>query len=203
MTVASQPPPLDEGWYLMNLEELQQELRRIRDAAEPASTAIPLTVAQAIARRNAGNLPDEQGRTLRLVLYVSDPPEPGALERRRIDFEPDHHEQPSWRRPGSTPVNVVPLRLTREHRARTKAWYEEPAVAALEREWQATGAVSGVRIPGDLRGFVFKTVLALRAAGKEVSPQTLSASIARWLSPADAARVRDALQRANDVSPHD
>ena len=203
MTATPDAPRLEEGWYLMNLEELQQELRRLRNpTAERPSTAIALTVEQALARRNAGNRPDGRGRTLRLVLHVSDPPEPGAIERRRIDFEPDYHEQPSWRGPGSVPVNVVPLRFTREHPSRLGAWYEEPAVAALEQEWRSTGAVSGVNVPADLRGFVFKTVLALRAAGKEVSVDTVSASIARWLSPADAARIRDALKPAGDAT-HD
>ena len=70
-------------------------------------------------------------------------------------------------------------------------------MAELEAQWQRTGAVSGVNIPGDLRGFLFKTILALRAAGKEISVEALSASVSRWLQPDDVARIGDALRRAN------
>ena len=185
----------------MNLEELQQELRRLRAPSEaPPSGALPLSPEEALARRDAGNLPDGSGRTLRLVLHVSDPPEPGALERKRLLFEPDYHRAPTWRRPGSVPVNVVPLRLSRDHPAHFDAWYEDPAVAALEAEWQATGAVCGISIPSDMRAFVFKTVLALRSAGAEVSVESVAGSVARWLRPADAERVRTALRSANQRS---
>ena len=134
---------------------------------------------------------------MRLVLHVSDPPEPGALERKRLLFEPDYHRAPSWRRPGSVPVNVVPLRLSRDRPARFDAWYQDPAVGALEAEWQATGAVAGMSIPSAVRGFVFKTVLALQSAGVEVTVESVSESIARWLGPTDVEHVRTALRSAN------
>jgi hypothetical protein len=185
----------------MNLEELQQELRRLRaPTGAPPSGALRLSSEEALARRDAGNPPDGSGRTLRLVLHVSDPPEPGALERKRLLFEPDYHRAPTWRRHGSMPVNVVPLRLSRDHPAHFGAWYEDPTVGALEAEWQATGAVCGISIPSDMRGFVFKTVLALRSAGAEVSVESVSGSVARWLRPADAERVRTALRSANKRS---
>ena len=134
---------------------------------------------------------------MRLVLHVGDTHEPGALERRRLTFEPDFHDEPTWRRPGSAPVNVVPLAGTRAAREVPGAWFEEPGVGALESECQETGAVAGLRIPAELRGFVLKTVLALRSAGKEVTPETVSASIARWVPAADAERIRAALTAAN------
>lgn len=185
----------------MSLDELQQELRRLREPGTVPPTGAPhLSVENALAYRNAGNLPDDSGRTLRLVLHIGDPPEPGAIERRRLDFEPDYHDEPTWRRAGSSPVNVVPLRAEGGRREPPDAWYEEPRVAALEAEWQATGTVAGFRIPADLRGFVFKTVLALRAAGREPSVEAVSASIARWLPRPEAALVRKRLQQANDES---
>jgi hypothetical protein len=192
------PPVLDEGWYLMNLDELEQELRRARrPRAAPPSGAIRMSIEEALARRNAGNLPDADGRTLRLVLHVSDPPEPGALERRRLHFEADLHDEPTWRRPGSLPVHIVPLPVSEGHRHEPRPWFEQPEVASLEQEWRRTGSIDGVNVPGDVRGFLWKTVLALRAAGKEISVETLSASVARWLEPDDAARIRHALEHAN------
>ena len=192
----------------MNLEELEQELRRARGGSAPPSGAPRLSTEQALEFRNSGNLPDASGRSLRLVLHVSEPPQPGALEKRRLEFEPDYHEDPVWRTEASRPVHIVPLRATRRRSSESPAWYEEPHVAELEAEWQRTGAISGVNIPGDLRGFLYKTILALRSAGKAVSVQTLSASVARWLQPDDAARISDALRRANpeagsENSPHE
>jgi hypothetical protein len=93
-------------------------------------------------------------------------------------------------------VNVVPFRssvVTGED----VAWWEDPAVAELEEEWSRTGAVGGVRIPADYRSFVYKTIISLRLSGREVTVQTVSDSIARWLSPEDHARVRDELESAN------
>src|SRR5918997_3971129 len=119
----------------MNLEELQQELRRLRAPTEtPPSGALPLSPEEALARRDAGNPPDGSGRTLRLVLHVSDPPEPGALERKRLLFEPDYHRAPTWRRHGSMPVNVVPLRLSRDPPAHISAFYEVATAVDLEAE---------------------------------------------------------------------
>ena len=194
---------LRDGWYLMTTAELEQELRRWREPAAVASpTGAPrLSVADALARRNAGNLPDASGRTLRLVLHVDGTP--GSVERARGRFEPDFHDEPTWRRPGSVPINVVPLRERSRSAGGPRAWFEDPELAALEAEWAESGTVDAVRVPPELRGFVFKTVLALRSAHKEVSPQSIAASIARWVPPEDASRIRAALMRANSAGTKD
>ncbi|CAN5671949.1 hypothetical protein BH24ACT26_BH24ACT26_22240 [soil metagenome] len=187
----------------MSTPELEQELRRWRDPAGAPPTGAPhLSVAEALAYRDAGNLPDQQGRTLRLVVHLHGAPEPGLVERRRLELEPDYHEEPTWRRAGSAPINVVPLRIGAKPRSDDPpAWFEEPQLAALEAEWQGAGTVAGLRVPADLRGFVFKTVLALGAAGKEVSARSVADSIARWVPPADAAKIRAALVAANPSGP--
>lgn len=195
--------PLDEGWYLMSVAELEGELARRRD---PGSGIAPcgapkLSIEQALAHRNAGNLPDEHGRTLRLVLVV-DGLEPGAIERKRLAYEPDYQEAPRWRRPGSVPINVVPLGTTVAATSSPGAWFEEPSVAALEAQWRATGAVEGVRVPSELRGFVYKTVLALKDAGKQITVDAIAASVARWLTPEDAAAIAAGLADANDEAVH-
>ena len=188
---------LEEGWYLMTADELERELARLRDPARPPTGVPRLSVEEALAYRDAGNLPDERGRTLRLVLHNDRPGVPGALEERRLRYEPDFHDAPSWRRPGSARVNVVPLRTGAAARRPPQDWRDDPALASLEAEWRATGAVAGVRVLGEWRGFVFKTVLALRAEGRDVSVVTVTSSIARWLPPEDAARLRAALEEAN------
>jgi hypothetical protein len=202
-------PPLEEGWYLMSVSELEQELARWRDpgTAQGPSAARRLSSAEAMARRDAGNLPDEQGRRLRLVLHLEGGADSAALDARRRHFEPDYHDPPTWRGHDSAPVNVVPLRLSRGGLGRTAerserpetaaAWFDRPELAALEREWRATGAIGGLRIPADVRGFVYKTVLSLRSAGHAVNVDTVSSSIARWTSPDDAAHIRVALEDAN------
>jgi hypothetical protein len=235
-------PPLEEGWYLMSVSELEQELARWREPGTEhgPSAARRLSPAEAMARRDAGNLPDEQGRRLRLVLHVEGGADSAALDARRRHFEPDYHDPPTWRGHDSAPVNVVPLRLTRGGLGRTAevtrgglgrtaevtrgglgrtaevtrgglgrtaerserpetaaAWFDRPELAALEREWRATGAIGGLRIPADVRGFVYKTVLSLRSAGHAVNVDTVSSSIARWTSPDDAAHIRVALEDAN------
>ncbi|HEX2236602.1 MAG TPA: hypothetical protein VHK89_10030 [Actinomycetota bacterium] len=189
---------LEEGWYLMSAAEVEAELARLRDPSRPATGARRLSSQDALARRDAGNVPDGEGRSLRLVLHNDRPGVPGAVEARRLRFEPDYHDAPRWRRHGSVPVTVVPLAVgPRRSSPAPESWLDDPALAALESEWRATGAVAGLAVPPDLRGFVFKTVLALRAGGVEVSPATVSDSIARWVPPHVAEEIRAALTRAN------
>jgi hypothetical protein len=190
---------LEEGWYLMSIGDLERELARLRDpeAELPPSGARRLSIADALAYRDAGNRPDEHGRTLRLVLLVERGPGAPSLEAKRLSYEPDYHRPPAWRGPGSAPVNVVPLRPPSAPPAPDRPWFEEPELAALEAEWRATGALSGLRLPADIRGFVYKTALALRSAGEEVGVDTIVASVSRWLSPEDARRVGVALEEAN------
>ena len=67
-----------EGWYLMSTRELEQLLAAWRLSDRDAEFGVPLTVEQALAHRNAGNVPDDHDRSLRLVLFVDDEP----LERK-------------------------------------------------------------------------------------------------------------------------
>src|SRR5207247_1162866 len=99
---------LREGWYLMATRDLEIELARFRNpgAHLPESNARPLSVDEALAYRASGNLPDKQGRTLRLVLHVEDEAALAAIDAKRAVFEPDFHSAPTWRREGSKPVNV-------------------------------------------------------------------------------------------------
>lgn len=189
---------LEEGWYLMSLSELEAELARLRDPSVPPSGAPHLTVRQALRLRDAGNLPDSAGRSLRLVLHVRNASDLRNLPTRRLDFEPDFHEEPRWRVDGSLPVNVVPLRLGEIRSGDESEWWNEPEVAELESEWLKTGKVAGIRIPDGYRSFVYKTVLSLRAAGHPVTIESLCASLARWLSPQDSEAFRSALERANE-----
>ena len=194
----SAPAPfLEEGWYLMSTSELERELARWRGADRSPSEAIRLSNQEALDLRNAGNIPDQRGRTLRLVLYV-DGPEPGLLEKKRLLFEPDYHDAPEWRRAGSAPVNLVPLRSA-DVAANTPQWWDDPALAALEREWAEEGTVEGLSVPRAYRGFVFKTVLALRAAGRRITAAAVADSIARWVPPAEANEIRKALMAANPI----
>jgi hypothetical protein len=182
----------------MSTAELEQELARWRSGTGAAASGVPrLTIEEALAFRNAGNLPDEHGRWLRLVLRVEDEDALLTIGERRLRFEPDFHDPPVWRRAGSKPVNIVPLRRADVRGPATRPWWEQPELAELEAEWQATGAVGSLRIPGELRHFVFKTILALRAAGAEVTPERVAGSIARWTPPQDAALIEAALERAN------
>ena len=179
----------------MNPMEVERFLSALRTGSSQSEFGRQLSTEDALAYRNRGNLPDAEGRTLRLVLY--DDGDVGALARRRLHFEPDYHEAPKWKTERSKPVNVIPLRLG-ERRARTwEAWWEEPAMARLEEEWAKSGSVEGFRVPGEYRGFVFKTVVELRAAGKDVTPQTVADSVARWVPRQDAERIRQALLAAN------
>jgi hypothetical protein len=194
---------LQEGWYLMSTPELEHELARWRhpEADLRPSGARRLSVPDALAYRNAGNVPDAQGRTLRLVLTVDRRAGAPSLDARRQLYEPDFHEVPTWRRSGSVPVNIVPLRLPESPPAADRAWFEEPELAALEEEWRATGALAGLRVPAGLRGFVYKTVLSLRASGREVTVEAVASSLARWVRPEEARRIRRALQEANPDAP--
>jgi hypothetical protein len=195
---SSEREELTEGWYLMSTSDLERELahRRGTKAGAASSGALRLTVAEALAYRDAGNLPDEQGRTLRLLLFARDHDEVRNLPLQRTLYEPDYHDPPKWRRQGSKPVNVVPLRDEMVP-SNEMPWWEEPDVAALESEWLATGSIEGLRIPGDYRGFIYKTILSLRAQGREITATGVADSLARWLRPEDSARIRKALVEAN------
>lgn len=182
----------------MSSSDLEVELRRWRDpgAEVYGSHGIRLSVPEALAYRDAGNLPDSLGRSLRLVLHVNDAAELSYLQQKRLEFEPDFHDAPTWRREGSKPVNVVPLRLDDVKGAGGRAWWDDPEVAELEAEWSRTGTVAGMRVPADLRSFVYKTVLSLRAAGRDVTPDSVADSIARWMPPKEAEHIRRSLEQA-------
>ncbi|MGH2754752.1 MAG: hypothetical protein ACRDLB_09990 [Actinomycetota bacterium] len=187
---------LDEGWYLMSVEELERELIRWRAEEDGPVTAERLTIEDALAFRDAGNIPDGAGRSLRLVLHVASRSDLAALDEKRRRWEPDYLEAPTWRREGSKPVNVVPLRpAVVEGWAR--AWWEDEEVGPLEEEWQRAGTVAGLRVPAEVRGFVFKTVVELQGFGKDVTVESVVGSLARWLEPADVAKVAAALREAN------
>lgn len=190
---------LADGWYLMSTPDLERELSRWRAPEtnlEP-SNARRLTVEQALEFRDAGNVPDEFDRTLRLILRVDDTQELATLEERRLEFEPDFQDAPRWRLAESRPINVVPLRRPGIEPVTEGAWWENPELAQLEREFVQQGTAAGVRVPGEYRGFIFKTVLSLRSQKREVNPTTISGSIARWLSPQDAARIARELNELN------
>ncbi len=180
----------------MSVADLEIELARRRN---PRSASVPtntlaLTTEDALAIRNSGNFPDELGRSLRLVLFVDDQP----LAAKRLLFEPDFHAAPTWRREGSKPVNVVPLKTSEDAKpVPDDPWWEQPDVQALDAAWRATGTVEGIVVPAPYRSFVFKTVGALRAAGLAVSVATIVDSVARWLAPEQVAELRDALRKAN------
>ena len=186
---------LEEGWYLMSTADLEVELARRRNPTgdHPASNAQRLTVPEALRYRDAGNIPDDLGRTLRLVLAVDNDDDLANLHTKRALYEPDFHEAPGWRRAGSRPVNVVPLRAA-DVQGRARPWWEDPRVAALEEEWRRSGRMAGLKVPGEYRGFVLKTVLALRDADLPVTGEAVANSIARWVPPHEAERIRAALR---------
>ena len=132
---------------------------------------------------------------MRLVLQIDDEGVE-AVAIKRLLFEPDYHAAPDWKREGSKPINLVPLRGKRSESAAPSAWWEDPHIASLEEEWQEQGTVRGVKVPGDYRSFVHKTVLALEAAGKHVDATSIADSISRWVSAEDAERIRKALKDA-------
>ena len=177
----------------MSVRDLEIELARHRDpdrTLEPSEIR-PLTIEEALAYRAAGNLPDERGRTLRLVLWVDGRP----LEDKRLRYEPDFHSAPTWRKEGSKPINVVPLKTAGRTPVETEgAWWDQPDMSPLEAEWQRTGTVGGIAIPADLRGLVFKTIVSLRAANVEVTEDSILNSVSRWLSPGQVEELRRAFE---------
>lgn len=181
----------------MSVDDLEIELKRWREPDQEAgsSGAEPLTIEAALAYRNAGNIPDASGRSLRLILHVDDATELSYLQEKRLEFEPDFHDAPRWRREGSKPVNVVPLRSKNVVGAGDRAWWDDPEVAQLEAEWARSGTVAGMRVSAEVRSFVYKTVLSLRSAGLEVTPRSVADSIARWMSPEQAEQIRQALEQ--------
>ena len=187
-----------EGWYLMSNDDLENELARWRgDEKRPPSRAQQLSIEDALTFRNQGNVPDELGRWLRLVLRVDDELDLSDLERKRLHYEPDFLKAPSWRRPGSKPVNVVPLRAPDVAGSGAAEWWADPEMAEMEAQWVRTGAVDGVVIPEQYRSFVYKTVALLRHTGTPVTVAAITGSISRWLDPEHAERVRVALDAAN------
>jgi len=186
---------LEDGWYLMSTGELERALKAWRAGDVGLSAGgFALSITEALDIRNAGNVPDEQGRSLRLVLVFEDDSDLERLLSTRLTYEPDFHSSPSWRRPGSRPVNVVPLHRSKGPVQPGRPWWQDPEMKDLEQEWQRTGAVSGVRIPASYRGFVYKTVVALKAAGAEITAAAIADSISRWVPPAEAGRIRAALE---------
>ena len=191
---------LQEGWYLMSVADLEAELAHLRDPSRPPGrTTLALSSSDALAFRNAGNVPDAHGRSLRLVLEVGEEP----LGEKRLRYEPDFHDAPGWRGEGSKPVNVVPLRRAPVvgHSDPEVAWWEQPDVAALEREWRETGRAAGLAIPGEYRSFLLKTIASLRVAGHDVQVESVIGSLSRWLAPEQVAEIRDALLTANAKEP--
>ncbi|MGH2736487.1 MAG: hypothetical protein ACRDKZ_12985 [Actinomycetota bacterium] len=191
---------LREGWYLMSTADLERELARRRgsDADLPPSNARPLEIEEALAFRDGGNLPDELDRTLRLVLLIEDAAQLDRLEAKRMRYEPDFLDQPTWRKAGSKPVNVLPLRVKEISPGARGPWWEDDRMAELEAEWRRAGTAGGVRVPGEYRGFVFRTVAALWSAGRPVTVESIVGSIARWVSDEDAATIGEALRAANE-----
>lgn len=185
-----------DGWYLISTDVLMRELARFRTGEElrPSPDIQPLTIEEALAYRDSGNLPDAHGRSLRLVLSVSSEDELHSLEARRLAFEPDYLDAPDWRREGSKPINVVPLRSP-DVKGVDRAWWEDATLAPLEKEWQDTGTVAGMPVPGEFRSFIFKTVIALRAADRDVTSEAVLDGVARWLSPSQVDELRAAFDR--------
>ncbi|MGH2735274.1 MAG: hypothetical protein ACRDKZ_06830 [Actinomycetota bacterium] len=186
----------------MSTADLERELARRRAPVPdlPPSNARPLEIEDALNFRNAGNLPDDFDRTLRLVLLIEDAAQLERLEAKRMRYEPDFLDQPTWRRAGSKPVNVVPLRVGEISPGARGPWWEDARMAELEAEWRRDGTAGGVRVPGEYRGFVFKTVAALSAAGRPVTVESIVGSISRWVPDEDAAAIAEALRAANEES---
>ena len=178
----------------MSVRDLEIELGRLRDPGRRSegSNALRIETGEALAFRESGNLPDDLDRTLRLVLAVGDEP----LEVRRLRYEPDFHAAPSWKREGSRTVNVVPLlQGSPTTDGPGLPWWEQPDMAPLEAEWQRTGIVGSLPVPAAYRGFVFKTIVALRSAGIEVTQASVIDSVSRWLSESQVEELRRGFQR--------
>ena len=58
--------------------------------------------------------------------------------------------------------------------------------------------MAGLRVPAEFRGFVFRTVIALEHAGREVTVDSVVESVSRWLSPEDVSKLAAALEEANE-----
>lgn len=184
---------LDEGWYLMSVADLERELRRWRTGSGPAGEHVErLSTDDALALRNAGNVPDELGRSLRIVLHVLTEEDLRSLDAKRARFEPDYLDAPTWRRAGSVPVNVVPLRLE-SVAGHPGPWWEDERIAPLEGEWRRTGRVRGIKVPAEARGFVWKAILALEESGRAVNVENVLGAVARWLDPDQVATLRSLL----------
>lgn len=184
------------GWYLMSDSQVEALLRSVRTGEpEVGESCERLSIPAALTYRNAGNLPDARGRSLRLVLQLSATDDVSAVEQKRMEFEPDFHDAPTWRREGSRLVNVVPIGITGGKTG--GAWWEDEDMGELEAEWRRSGTVDGVHVPQEYRSFVYKTVVGLKRAGKEVTPRTIADSVARWLPPEEADKIRLALQAAD------
>ena len=67
----------------MSVDELERELIRWRKGEPPGPVQNDLRPNEALEFRNAGNVPDERGRTLRLVLHVTSQEELAALDEKR------------------------------------------------------------------------------------------------------------------------
>ncbi len=175
----------------MSDRDVEIEIARFRGEDRPASNASPLSIPDALEFRAAGNIPDEMGRCLRIVLSDEEMP----FEKRRLDFEPDLHAAPTWRREGSRPVTLIPLPsgAGKEVKPEEWRWSDDPAMQALEDEWTRTGGAGGLVIPAEFRGFLFKTIATLQDEGREVTIDSVCSSISRWLSPSDVDRIRSAL----------
>lgn len=191
--------PFSDGWWLMSVAQLERYLAAWR-AGDPAG--VPegierLTIDGARDYRDRGNVPDAADRSLRLVLRVDDEGDLLALDSKRLRYEPDAHQAPTWRRAESRPINVVPLRAADVAGPGLHSWWDDPAMAEMEKRWQETGEVDGLAIPEEFRGFVYKTLVALRGSGAQVTPDAVADSIARWLDPVEAERLRAALRSAN------
>ena len=184
----------------MSVADLEAELAHLRDPSRPpGDTTLALSSSDALAFRDAGNLPDEHGRSLRLVLEVGDEP----LGEKRLRYEPDYHQAPTWRRDGSKPVNMVPLRRTPDQAREDPevAWWEQADVAALEQEWLDTGRVAGLVVPAEYRSFVLKTIASMRTAGLHIDIESVTGSLSRWLTPEQVVEIRAALMDANAKEP--
>ena len=175
----------------MSTPELERALAAWRHGDRDEEFGVALSTGDALAWRDAGNVPDKHDRSLRLVLFVDEE----ALEKKRLRWEPDFHEAPTWRREGSRRVNVVPLRSPDSPASDGRPWWEMPGVEALEQEWRRDGTVAGLQVPSEYRSFVFKTVVALREAGREVTPDAIADSVSRWVSAQDAEKIRSSLKR--------
>jgi hypothetical protein len=191
-----------DGWYMMTTEEVVREVEKWK--SEPGSAFkdfARLPISDALSYRNAGNFPDDEGRSLRLVIEVDPQAGVDTVSERRLQFEPDFHNAPNWRRSASRPVNVVPLRARASSTSpeQEEAWWEDEKVAPLESEWKESGTVAGLPVPGEFRSFVFKTVISLRASGRDVTADSVADSVARWLDPVEADRLRKALKGASST----